>query len=176
VHSALVPDCGLNVSRAITPAAIATTGMCLLFARVLFELDDFGLGLGAGLVTGNLSSWVTAPMGATRGEQVQRWLLWALVGGVGLSFVLFHSALLTFFLFGACSRSGFITSSIAINRPWGHIRESNELLGVSKQRAHQIADEPSFPAPVSATAGAACGASARSRRGRRHGERRAPWC
>jgi hypothetical protein len=99
------------------------------------------------LVTGNLSSWVTAPMGATRGEQVQRWLLWALVGGVGLSFVLFHSALLTFFLFSACSRSGFISSSIAINRRWGHIRESNELLGVSKQRAHQIADEPGFPAP-----------------------------
>ena len=28
------------------------------------------------------------------------------------------------------------------------IVEIAELLGVSKQRAHQIADEPSFPAPV----------------------------
>ena len=28
------------------------------------------------------------------------------------------------------------------------IIEIAELLGVSKQRAHQIADEPSFPAPV----------------------------
>jgi len=75
--------------------------MCLLFAWVLFELDDFWLGLGAGLVTGNLSSWVTAPMEASRGEQMQRWLIYALVGGVGLSFVLLRSGLLTFFLFGA---------------------------------------------------------------------------
>jgi predicted DNA-binding transcriptional regulator AlpA len=28
------------------------------------------------------------------------------------------------------------------------IIEIGELLGVSKQRAHQIADEPGFPAPV----------------------------
>jgi multisubunit Na+/H+ antiporter MnhE subunit len=75
--------------------------MCLLLAWVLFELDDFWLGVGAGLVTGNLSSWVTARMGAARGERVQRWLLWALVAGVGLSFALLRSAVLTFFLFGA---------------------------------------------------------------------------
>jgi hypothetical protein len=37
----------------------------------VFELDDFWLGLGAGLVTGNLSSWVTAPMETARGERVQ---------------------------------------------------------------------------------------------------------
>jgi hypothetical protein len=28
------------------------------------------------------------------------------------------------------------------------VNEIAELLGVSKQRAHQIADEPGFPAPV----------------------------
>jgi hypothetical protein len=101
VHSIVVPDCGLAVSRAITRAAIATIGMCLLLAWGVFELDDFWLGLGAGLVTGDLSSWVTAPMEAARGERVQRWLLWASVGGVGLSFVLLRSEVLTSLLLGA---------------------------------------------------------------------------
>jgi len=37
-----------------------------------------------------------------------------------------------------------------ITKPMGPIRliEVAELLGVSKQRAHQIADEPGFPNPV----------------------------
>ena len=47
--------------------------------------------------------------------------------------------------------------------------EIAELLGVSKQRAHQIADEPRFPGPSDATTSAGCGAGERSRRGRRSG-------
>ena len=91
----------MAVSRLITRGAIALTGVCLLVAWVVLELDDFWLGMGAGLVTGNLSSWMTAPMEAARGERVQRWLLWGLAAGVGVSFVLLRSAVLTFFFFGA---------------------------------------------------------------------------
>jgi hypothetical protein len=44
--------------------------------------------------------------------------------------------------------------------------EIAELLGVSKQRAHQLADDPGFPARIErATAAAECGIGARSRRG-----------
>jgi hypothetical protein len=49
---------------------------------------------------------------------------------------------------------------------------STELLGVTKQRAHQLADEPGFPAPVERTDGAGCGAGVRSLHGRGFGEPR----
>jgi predicted DNA-binding transcriptional regulator AlpA len=38
--------------------------------------------------------------------------------------------------------------TIPKTRPSIRLVEIAELLGVSKQRAHQLADEPGFPAPV----------------------------
>jgi hypothetical protein len=52
--------------------------------------------------------------------------------------------------------------------------EIAELLGVTKQRAHQIAEEKGFPKPLAEDAEADCGAGARSRRGRSAGARRSP--
>jgi hypothetical protein len=49
------------------------------------------------------------------------------------------------------------------------IVEIAELLGVSKQRAHQLAAERDFPAPVTEDIADDCGIGARSRPGRRFG-------
>ena len=54
------------------------------------------------------------------------------------------------------------------------IIEIAELLGVTKQRAHQIADENGFPAPVAETYEDGSGIGAISRRGRRSGGARNP--
>ena len=53
--------------------------------------------------------------------------------------------------------------------------EIAELTGVSKQRAHQIADEDGSPAPVAEEVRDASGIGARSRRGRRNGQAANPW-
>ena len=52
--------------------------------------------------------------------------------------------------------------------------EIAELLGVSKQRAHQIAEEKGFPAPLAETPVAEFGAGTRCRRGRSLGAARNP--
>jgi len=55
-----------------------------------------------------------------------------------------------------------------------HIRlmEIAEILGVTKQRAHQIAEEKGFLAPVAEDVAAECGTGTRCRRGRSAGEAR----
>ena len=55
------------------------------------------------------------------------------------------------------------------------IIEIAELLGVSKQRAHQIADETGSPLRSPRTPEAGFGIGARSRRGRSVGAREKPW-
>ena len=52
--------------------------------------------------------------------------------------------------------------------------EIAELLGVTKQRAHQIAEEKGFPAPLAEDASGRCGAGTRCRRARSGGEARSP--
>jgi hypothetical protein len=52
--------------------------------------------------------------------------------------------------------------------------EIADLLSVTKQRAHQIAEEKGFPAPLAEDAAAECGAGTRCRRGRSAGGRRSP--
>ena len=52
--------------------------------------------------------------------------------------------------------------------------EIAELLGVSKQRAHQIADEAGFPTPVAEDLRGGDGIGERSRRGRSVGAARSP--
>jgi hypothetical protein len=52
--------------------------------------------------------------------------------------------------------------------------EIAELLGVSKQRVHQIADEDGFPLRSPRTPAVVCGIGARSQRGRSGGAARSP--
>jgi hypothetical protein len=52
--------------------------------------------------------------------------------------------------------------------------EIADLLGVTKQRAHQIAEEKGFPTRSPKTPAAECGAGTRSRHGRSVGDARSP--
>jgi hypothetical protein len=52
--------------------------------------------------------------------------------------------------------------------------EIAELLGVTKQRAHQIAEEKGFPAPLAEAARGRVWSSTRCRRGRNAGRARSP--
>jgi hypothetical protein len=61
-----------------------------------------------------------------------------------------------------------------VTSPGMRLVEIAELLGVSKQRAHQIAEEKGFPAPLAEDARGRCGAGTRCRGGRSAGEARSP--